>query len=207
MEIRNSKRLHWQKWCAVVKVQNPWKLLRVLKSRAPPMVDALRVDGRLVFENQEKAQVLQKVFFPELRPSSLRFHSEVDATWNTARPPGESVESWVSIKELRRACFKMRSQAATGVDRLSILLVQRCFRELMIFLQRLFTASLRLGVFPTTWKIASVIALCKPGKSSYAEARAYRSISLLNHLSKMLEVIVNSRLKNWIEAHSVLSPF
>ena len=140
-------------------------------------------------------------------PSSLRFHSEVDTTWNTARPPGESVESWVSIKELRRACFRMRSQAATGVDRLSILIVQRCFRELMIFRRRLFTASLRLGVFPTPWKIASVIALRKPGKSSYAEARAYRPISLLNHLSKLLEVIVNSRLKNWMETHQVLSPF
>ena len=117
------------------------------------------------------------------------------------------MESWVSIKELQRACFKMRSQAAIGIDCLSILLVQRCFRELTIFLQRLFIASLRLGAFPTPWRIASIIALCKPGKSSYAEARAYRPISLLNHLSKFLEVIVNNRLKNWIEAHQLLSPF
>ena len=108
MEIRNSKRLHWRKWCAAVKAQNPWKLLRVLKSRVPPTVDALQVDSRLVFENPEKAQVLQKVLFTELKPSSLRFPFEVDATWNTTRPPSESMESWVSIKELKRVCFKMR---------------------------------------------------------------------------------------------------
>ena len=169
VELRNSKRLHWWMWCTVVKLQNPWKLLRVVKSRDPPMVDVLRVDGRLVYKNPQKAQVLQKVFFPELLPSSLRFHSEVDTTWNTTRPLGESVESWVSIKELQRARFRMRSQAATGDDRLSILIVQRCFRELMFILQRLFIASLRLGVFPTPWKITSAIALWKPDKSSYAE--------------------------------------
>ena len=179
----------------------------MVRSRDPPTVDTLRVDGRMVYDNEKKAQVLQKVFFPRLLPSKLRFHSAVDTTWRTARPPGESVESWVSIKEIRQACFRMRTQASTGVDNLSILIIQRCFREVMFFLQRLFTASLRLGFFPTPWKIASVIALRKPGKSSYAEVRSYRPISLLNHLSKLFEGIVNRRLKTWMEFNQILSPF
>ena len=101
----------------------------------------------------------------------------------------------------------MWASAAPGVDNFSILIVQQCFRELMHFLQRLFTASLVLGNFPTQWKVAKVIALWKPGKPSYSEARGSKPISLLNHFRKLLETIVNNRLKKWIEHHQLLSPF
>ena len=57
------------------------------------------------------------------------------------------------------------------------------------------------------WKEAKIIALHKPVKSFYTKARAYRLISLLNHLGKLLKTIVNNRLKKWIERHQVVSPF
>ena len=57
----------------------------------------------------------------------------MDSTWNTARPPGASDKSQVTVKELRKAYFRMWADAATSVDNLSILIVQRCFRELVIF--------------------------------------------------------------------------
>ena len=81
------------------------------------------------------------------------------------------------------------------------------FSRVSDFLQRVFIASLRLGVFPTQWKPAKVIALRKPGQKSYSEARAYRPISLLNHMGKLLESIVNTWLKNWLEKHQVLYLF
>ena len=151
--------------------------------------------------------MLTSIFFPRLPQANLQFHGTIDRTWDTARPPGFLGETRVSVREIRKACYQMRAKAATGVDQLPILIFQCCFRELMSFLQRLFTASIQLSFFPTLWKVAKVIALRKPGKASYAEARAYRPISLLNHLGKLLEVIVNTRLKHWIETHQVLSPF
>ena len=113
----------------------------------------------------------------------------------------------VTVREIRQASFWMRASAAPGVDHLTIIIVQHCFRELMHFLQPLFTASLVLGHFPTQWKVAKVIALRKPGKPSYTKARAYRPISLLNHFGKLLEKIVNNRLKKVLEDYQMLSPF
>ena len=80
-------------------------------------------------------------------------------------------------------------------------------RLLMPFLQWFFIASLQLGFFPTQRKVAKVIALPKLGKLSYAEAHTYRPISMLNHFGKLLESIVNNRLKKWLEDHQLLSPF
>ena len=51
------------------------------------------------------------------------------------------------------------------------------------------------------WKEVKVIVMWKPGKSSYTKARMYRPVSLLNHLAKLLETIVNNRLKKWIKRH------
>ena len=61
--------------------------------------------------------------------------------------------------------------------------------------------------FPSQWKIAKVITLRKPGEKSYSVAQSYCPISLLNHLGKMLETLVNKRLKDWLEAHQKISPF
>ena len=100
----------------------------------------------------------------------------------------------------------MRSKAATGIDNLSIVIMKRCSRVLISFLKKVFIASLALGFFPSRWREARVLTLRKQGKPSYEEARAYRPISLLNHFGKLLEAVVNTRLKNWLERKNLLSP-
>ena len=50
-----------------------------------------------------------------------------------------------------------------------------------------------------------MLALRKPGKPSYHEARAYQPISLLNHFGKLLEAVMNAQLKDWLERHHLLS--
>lgn len=54
---------------------------------------------------------------------------------------------------------------------------------------------LRLGCFPTIWKIASVVVLRKPGKSDYTNAKSYRPIGLLSIMGKTLEKMLITRLK------------
>ena len=205
--IRRSKRLQWRMWCASFTRANPWQLLRFVKPRSSQSVEALSVDGSLIQDDVGKAQHLKKIFFPTLPRANLRFHTSIDFKWSTARPPGQLSDTKVTTRELRAAVGRMRRKAATGPDQLPILLIERCFRELSPFLCRLFTASLQLGFFPSQWKSAKVIALRKPGKASYADPRAYRPISLLNHCAKLLETVVNVRLKNWAEQHRVFSKF
>ena len=205
-EIRRGKRASWRAWCASFTRDNPWKLLRTLKPREKNSVDDLRVDDCWIRDDKSKALKLAEVFFPQLPAADLPIHNIIDHTWDTARPPGLLPSPTVSSKEIRTQCYKMRTKAATGVDDLSILIMKRCFRELISFLRRVFNASLSLGFFPSRWREARVLALRKQGKSSYEQVRSYRPISLLNHFGKLLEAIVNSRLKNWLESKHLLSP-
>ena len=177
-----------------------------MKPREKNTVEDLKIDDQWIRDDGDKATMLAAIFFPKLPAASLPMLEEIDVAWDTARPPGKLVGPEVTTKEIRKTCYRTRAKAATGVDDLSILIMKRCSRELIPFLCRLFTASLSLGFFPTRWREARVLALRKPGKSSYEEARSYRPISLLNHFGKLLESVVNTRLKNWLEKKHLLSP-
>jgi hypothetical protein len=61
-----------------------------------------------------------------------------------------------------------------------------------------------LGYHPKQWRNAKIVLLRKPGKPDYSIPDAYRPISLLNTLGKLLEAVVARRLSNLAEKHSLL---
>ena len=204
--IRRSKMIQWRLWCASFKQENPWQLLRAAQPRMAARVDDLEVEDKWITNDADKAAMLANTFFPRLPPVSLPWHIQVNSIWQEARPPAHLQIAPVTLTELYWACSRMRNKAAPGEDQLPIIIFKNCFPTVSHFMQRLFTASLQLGSFPSQWKIARVITLRKPGKKSYSMARSYRPISLLNHLGKWLETLVNRRLYMWLETHGNLSP-
>ena len=205
--IRCSKVQQWRLWCASFTQDNPWQLLRAVQPRMAMKVEDLQVDDQWITDDAGKAAVLTTTFFPQLPPESLPWHHRVNSTWKEARPPTHLQAAPVTCSEVYWACFRMRTKAAPGDDQLPVEVFKQCFPVVSQFLQRLFTASIQLGFFPSQWKIARVLTLRKPGKKSYSVARSYRPISLLNHMGKMLETLVNRRLYDWLEKHQKISPF
>lgn len=67
----------------------------------------------------------------------------------------------------------------------------------------IFNAILRLGYFPSQWKVAQIIMILKPGKNP-TETASYRPISLLPVLSKVFERIFVDRLKPILEEKQLI---
>ena len=67
-------------------------------------------------------------------------------------------------------------------------------------LTRIYKASYLLGYIPKKWLDIRMVFIPKPGKKSYSEPRAYRPISLMNFLLKILE-----KLLLWHNEEKVLS--
>ncbi|KAE9391418.1 hypothetical protein BT96DRAFT_756936, partial [Gymnopus androsaceus JB14] len=86
----------------------------------------------------------------------------LDNTSNTSAP-GFSQQSYKQVK------WALQSQ-----------------REILIALYR---QCLHAGYHPKTWRWAIAVALRKPRKPDYSEPRAYRLITLLECLGKVLEKI------------------
>ena len=69
-----------------------------------------------------------------------------------------------SQEELYDCLLLLDVSKATGPDGISPRLLKYAARELSYPLALLFNKSLRLGVFPSSWKIANVITVFKNGE-------------------------------------------
>jgi len=61
------------------------------------------------------------------------------------------------------------------------------------------------GYLPSVWKHAITIPIPKPDKNKF-ETNGYRPISLLNIMCKILEKIIDTRLRWFLEKSNYLSP-
>ena len=62
----------------------------------------------------------------------------------------------------------------------------------------------QLGIHPQVWKTAQGILLHKPDKPDYTQIKAYRVISLLNCLGKVVEKVVADIIAAYCKAAEVL---
>jgi len=69
---------------------------------------------------------------------------------------------------------------------------------------KIFKAATDLGHHPKAWRRAAIVVLRKPGKPDYTTPNAYRPISLLNTLGKLLESVMARRLTYYAERYNLL---
>jgi len=77
--------------------------------------------------------------------------------------------------------------SAPGDDRISAGIVKVFWQWDEQRITQLVRACIRLGFHPGIWKTAKGVFIPKPGKPDYSKVRAYRVISLLDVISKLLE--------------------
>ena len=65
-------------------------------------------------------------------------------------------------------------------------------------LARLFTSSTQIGYIPTAWKLATLCMLLKPDKLP-SLTTSYRPISLMSSIMKLLEWVIEQRLRSYLE--------
>ena len=73
-------------------------------------------------------------------------------------------------------------------------------------LRQLATSSTVLGYFPTIFKKAAVVVLCKPGKliAQFYQAGGWQPISLLSCIGKVLEGIIAIKITAAVEECGIL---
>lgn len=69
---------------------------------------------------------------------------------------------------------------------------------------KLYQASLDLKYVPQQWRTAKIVVLRKPNKPDYSKPKTYKSISLLETISKGLEAVVARRLSYLAETYRLL---
>ena len=107
-----------------------------------------------------------------------------------------------SVEEVFTFLVILDARKAEGGDSIPAFTLKHCAAALAPSLSTLIIASLSSGIVPFSPKIANVRPLFKSGDKN--ASRNYRPISLLPIASKILEKIVNKRLCDFLQTHSLL---
>lgn len=194
--IEKAKTSHWREFLDKAGEGHMWKAATYMRPRdAYTSIPAINVDTEEVTDNQRKAETFLDPFFTKMAEPDAEIESK----------PTEELP-WVPITE-QEICRSLRvgkGNTAPGRDGIPTLLWKHLWVYLKQTITTLFTKSVDLGYYPRQWKQARIVVLRKPGKPDYSAPGAYRTISLLNTLAKLLEAVLARRLSHWAETLKLL---
>ena len=199
----------WRNLCSQTSTSDYWSLYKkVTRAAGGLVVEDLSLGGKMAVTDEEKAAMLAETFFPPLPAASANSRTTaIEHAWCTHRPPGSEEVEPSSIVEIDSAIRRLRVKAAAGLDGIPAVCIKRTKFILRPWLLRICNGSLFLAYFPRDWRRTKTFALRKPGKDSYDTPRAYRPISLVSNLGKILELVMNQRMIRQLESRRALAPY
>ena len=108
------------------------------------------------------------------------------STFNPSCKPNDP-KTFLSLSQLAAITKSLNGKKSTGPDDIANIVIKNLPRASMKFLLAVFNNCINNGYFPTTWKVAKIIAIKKKGGSH--EPQNFRPVSLLSNLGKLFEKV------------------
>jgi len=182
--IKRAKEEAWRKLCDQVEHDTwglPYKLVMGKLSR-PPLIPELNVAGRI-------EHIVNGLFPKHPRRETSR------ENYNQLCDEGHRK---IDDTELKFAASQLRNKIAPGVDGIPNEVVKLIVALYPSILLSVYNSCLSEGIFPSRWKIARLVLLRK-GDKPLSEPSSYRPLCLLDCLGKLLEKILDIRLRCHLE--------
>lgn len=178
-----------------------WKITK--KTNRPILAESpLRANnGNWIREDSKKAEAfaehLKQTFTPNKNQTILPPIIPPPSTCNQPKSVKFSLEAVIQkIKELN-------PNKAPGHDLITGKLLKELPLRAKCLIQKIFNAVLKLNHFPSTWKLAKIIMIPKPGKDR-TQIKSYRPISLLPILSKLFEKLLLEKIQPHLNQHNII---
>ena len=176
-----------------------WKATKKFKNTVTHRPPIMKPDGNWAKNNKEKAELFSEhlagIFQPNIGVSDI----DVENVTNNY----ENSIPLVRRKELLKEIKRLKLKKAPGFDLITAQVLKNLPKKAIKFLQLLMNASIKLKYIPSTWKVAEIIMIPKPGKPPI-DVKSYRPISLLPIISKLFESIIQKRIQVYIDRFKVI---
>ncbi|GFW92003.1 probable RNA-directed DNA polymerase from transposon X-element [Trichonephila clavipes] len=188
-----------------------WAVQKFLKNKRSDIPPLNCSSGTAVTDTQ-KANILAESILDNFTENSRpnNDYDDVDELINN------TVNSFLSLptstttetaypSEIISYIKKSNSKKAPGKDGISNRMTKNFSLKTILILTILINKILTLNYFPKAWKEAIIFPILKPGKNKNIPS-SYRPISLLSTLSKIIESIILTRLKEFLYTNNIINP-
>ena len=117
-------------------------------------------------------------------------------------PPHNNLSKEITHEEIYEAIKHQKSVKSFDPDQLHPNMIKRLPPTVINILHKIFNLCLTQGIW--VWDSSNVIFLKKVGKSNYMKAGSYRPITMASFVGKLLERILERRLRQHCEFYDLL---
>ena len=191
-----------------------WKVVRSLKARpASSLPSQINCDSGIILNKPDICEAFNRHFIfsghlfdrqsINLVPSDSSWETVMDNTPLNPSLPKFSLRP-VTHSEVLNALSHICTKKSKGADDLNPYLLQLSASIIASPLAHIFNLTFSSSTIPSIWKTADVIPLHKGGDQ--VDLNNYRPISILCCLAKVLESLVSSQLRDYLDTHNLLQP-
>ena len=91
---------------------------------------------------------------------------------------------------LKKELEKLLNKKALGLNKIANKVLKEAYKELALYLIKVFTVVVYFGYYPKIRKSITIVALCKDGKADYSLINSYRPIALENTIAKVYKKLL-----------------
>ena len=199
--IKSSKRNTWKSYVSKLNYKTPinkvWNMIRKIsgktkslsythlntsrETKATSKEDIANTFGETFLKNSSSRNYLEKF-------KNVKKHQEKNKI-NFKSLNNEEYNNHFNLLELKDAIQKSHD-TATGPDEIHYQMLKHLPENALSTFLHIFNDIWTTGVFPDSWRLATVIPIPKQGKD-HAEPTNYRPIALTSCLCKTLERMIN----------------
>ena len=217
--LRQAKNLYWQSFCDNINrstsVSAMWNFIKDsngIRNNKRHVIPTLHVKENKVMDDNEKANefakfyqsfgknnnenILNKQELPRVTP----FQQETDKVFDNL-----VINESFQINELENV-LKNKKPSTPGEDGIGYEVYKKLPDSKKKSLLELYNLIWETDAFPAPCKHSILIPIPKPGKDPH-QLSAYRPIALTSCFMKIMESMVNERLKYFAEKHNILGNF
>ena len=186
-----------------------WRLTRQLNDEGTRQSKITLLQGETMVYGKQAADMFANTYKEASDITVLPYQqAEVRKEQRNIKEPVDSpdlMDSTISMEELNYAIKKLKRRKSPGPDGITNEMLIYAGKPALYKLLEIFNKTWQEGSLPQSWREATMIPIHKKGKSK-TEATSYRPISLTSCVVKLLERIINARLKWFLESEQLLAP-
>ena len=192
-----------------------WKLLRSVFDRPSGFPEVIRrPEGTATGVHHEKMAEARRYFhqigtdhhpygtFNEGFAKAVRDKVSLQPEESRTVAIDAGLDTGIALEEVKGALLRLRTHKSPGADRIHNEMLTRGGDDLSTAIHRLFSHIWQSEAWPQQWQLGHIAMIHKGGAKENLDN--YRGITLLSSLSKLFEVVVNSRLYVWANRGSKL---